>query len=445
MSRSLLLNLAPSANPAQVLSGDASIQVSDSVTVRRTSPNLYQEPRHQAFKQLDYDERFAFMLMNPDRELTVELAVTLDNGSVEVFNAYRVQHNNSRGPFKGGLRYHPDVDIDDVRSLASLMTWKTAVMDIPFGGAKGGISVDPTKLSERELERLTRTLVQRIKEVIGPDEDIPAPDMNTDGKVMAWLFDEYSKFRGFAPGVVTGKPIHLHGSLGRDAATGRGVVFGIRELLEHMKIGGVAGKSFVFQGFGNVGSWAADIIHDMGGKVVAVGDALSAVHNPKGLDIPALRNHVANGKRLDEFVDAEAIPVDEVLTFPCDVLVPAALGGVITESNAHKLDCKIVVEAANGPTTPKGDDILRSRDIMVLPDIYANAGGVTVSFFEWVQNRQNIKWEESEVNERLEKKMVSSFAPLWKIHQERNLPLRTATFVKAVERVARAENMRGLN
>mmetsp|Transcript_3026 Transcript_3026/g.8249 ORF Transcript_3026/g.8249 Transcript_3026/m.8249 type:complete len:372 (-) Transcript_3026:776-1891(-) len=369
----------------------------------------------------------------------------LDNGEIEVFNAFRVQHNNSRGPFKGGLRFHPQVDIDDVRSLASLMTWKTAVMDIPFGGAKGGIAVDPKSMSEREVEKLTRKLVVAIKEVIGTYEDIPAPDMNTGAREMAWFFDEYSKYKGFNPGVVTGKPVYLHGSLGREAATGRGTVFATRELLRALHMGKISDMTYVIQGFGNVGAWAAQIYSEMGGKVTAVSDASGGIHNASGLDIPKLRAFVAAGNRLTEFPDAERIDGKELLTMPCDVLVPAAMGGVITESNAHKLQCRVVVEAANGPTTPEADLILRDRGITVLPDIYTNGGGVTVSFFEWVQNLQNFKWEEDEVNRKLDRKMTDAFRNIWEIHTNRNIPLRTAAFVLALQKVVQAEVHRGFD
>ncbi|CAD7699451.1 unnamed protein product [Ostreobium quekettii] len=385
------------------------------------------------------------MLLEPKREVAVELVVPRDAGGVEVFRAYRVQHNNSRGPFKGGLRFHPNVDLDDVRSLASLMTWKTALMDLPFGGAKGGVQLDPHKLSERELEILTRKLVQGIKDVIGPAEDIPAPDMNTSGREMAWIFDEYSKFKGYSPGVVTGKPVHLHGSVGREAATGRGCAFGIREILKAMGYGKMSDHTFVFQGFGNVGAWASEIVHDMGGKVVAIADEHSATTNPKGLDIPALRRHAGEGHLLEAFAGGQALAKESILQVPCSILVPAALGGVITPDVARSLDCKIVVEAANGPTLPAADKILQDRGVMVLPDIYSNGGGVTVSFFEWVQNLQNFKWDEEEVNRKLERKMGAAFESLWQIHREMDVPLRTAAFVKAVGRVARAERFRGFD
>jgi len=399
----------------------------------------------EALNELEYPQKLQKLLLTPNREMSVELVLQMDSGEIEVFEAYRVQHNNSRGPFKGGLRYHQQVDIDDVRSLASLMTWKTAVMDIPFGGAKGGVTVDPRKLSERELEKLTRKLVQAIKEIIGPSEDIPAPDMNTDARVMAWFFDEYSKYKGFSPGVVTGKPVHLHGSLGREAATGRGTVFAIRELLKATQSGRIQDHTFVIQGFGNVGAWAAEILTEMGGKVLAVSDVSSAVVNENGLDIKAIREHLKSGKELAEYTEGSMIPKDDLLSIPCDVLVPAAIGGVITKETAPLIQCQFVAEAANGPTTPEGDAILRDRGITVLPDIYTNGGGVTVSFFEWVQNLQNFKWEEDDVNRKLDRKMTDAFHNIWRIHQDKKIPLRTAAFVKALQEVTRAEIHRGFD
>lgn len=399
----------------------------------------------EALNELEYPAKLQKLLLTPEREVLVELVITKDNGEIETFNAYRVQHDNSRGPYKGGLRYHPQVDLDDVRSLASLMTWKTALMDIPFGGAKGGVSVDVKVLSPREREKLTRKLVQAIKEVVGPQTDIPAPDMHTGAAEMAWFFDEYSKFAGFSPAVVTGKPVYLHGSFGREAATGRGTVFATRELLKATGNGEIRDKKIVIQGFGNVGAWAAEIYTEHGGIVTTVSDASGALHNPKGLDIIALRRHLASGWRLTDFSDGEAISPDDVLVTPCDILVPAAIGGVLTEDVARRVDCKFVVEAANGPTTPEGDKVLRERGIITLPDIYTNAGGVTVSFFEWVQNLQNYRWEEADVNRRLDDKMTEAFQGLWQVHVEKKVPLRTAAFIKALQRVTRAHIHRGFD
>jgi glutamate dehydrogenase (NAD(P)+) len=399
----------------------------------------------QALQHLEYPPRLQKLLLTPEREVSVELAILRDDGEVATYQAYRVQHDNSRGPYKGGMRYHPAVDLDDVRSLASLMTWKTAVMDIPFGGAKGGVTVDPKTLSERELEILTRKLVQALRPIMGTYEDIPAPDMNTGAREMAWIFDEFSKFAGFSPGIVTGKPVWLHGSLGREAATGRGTVFAIRELLRALGMGEIKGKTFAVMGFGNVGSWCSQVLYDYGGKVIAVADALGGVANERGLDIPELRRHASENHSLSSFPDGVAIPKESILSVPCDVLIPAALGGVITEDNVDTLQCKVVVEAANGPTTPGADKILRSRGIVALPDIYTNGGGVTVSFFEWVQNLQNFKWTEEEVNLKLDKAMTDAFMEIWAVHKETGLPLRTAAFVKALQRVTRARIHRGFD
>jgi len=444
IGRSLTSVFAPAACSLSVLSANGTMP-SGLQQLRASHAEATNTFLREALTKLEYPERLQRLLLTPQREMTVELVMQMDNGEIEVFNAYRVQHNNCRGPYKGGLRYHPAVDIDDVRSLASLMTWKTAVMDIPFGGAKGGITVDPKKLSERELEKLTRKLVVAIKEIIGTYEDIPAPDMNTDGRVMAWFFDEYSKLKGFSPGVVTGKPVYLHGSLGREAATGRGTAFAIREVLKALHMGKVADHTYVIQGFGNVGAWAAEILTEMGGKVIAVSDISGAILNEKGLDIKGLRAHMASGKKLVDYSEGTPTPSADILNLKCDVLIPAAIGGVITELNANKLQCKVVAEAANGPTTPAGDMILRERGITVLPDIYTNGGGVTVSFFEWVQNLQNFKWEEEDVNRKLDRKMTDAFKGIWDVHQEMQVPLRTAAFIVALQRVTRAEVHRGFD
>ena len=434
--------MVPSVGMVLVQSGVSAVQQKRYAGSHAENTNTFIK---QALQHLEYPERLQKLLLTPEREMTVELALLRDNGEVATFKAYRVQHENSRGPFKGGLRYHPAVDLDDIRSLASLMTWKTAVMNIPFGGAKGGITVDPKTLSERELEILTRKLVQAMKPILGTYEDIPAPDMNTGAREMAWIFDEYTKFAGFSPGVVTGKPVWLHGSLGREAATGRGTVFGIRELLKALKMGDIKDKTFVIQGFGNVGSWAAQILHEHGGRVVAVADVHGAIANERGLQVPELRQHIAEGRSLASFPDGISIPKESILTVPCDVLIPAALGGVITEANANDLQCRILVEAANGPTTPEADEILRKRGIIALPDIYTNGGGVTVSFFEWVQNLQNFKWSEEEVNVKLDRVMTDAFESIWELHESSNLPLRTAAFVVALQRVTRARVHRGFD
>ncbi|MBX3183915.1 MAG: glutamate dehydrogenase [Polyangiaceae bacterium] len=407
----------------------------------------YQTTNHfleQGFALLEMEPRYKALLMTPSRELRVELAIEMDDGSIGNYIGYRVQHDNARGPYKGGLRYHPEVDIDEVRALASLMTWKTALIGVPYGGAKGGIQVDPSQLSPRELERLTRRFTEQIGEFIGPAIDIPAPDMNTNAQVMSWIFDQYSRRYGYSPGVVTGKPVGLHGSLGRDAATGRGCLFAIRETLSAR--GEQLNKaSFVIQGFGNVGSWFARLVHEAGGRVVAVSDVHGGIANPEGLDVPALMRYVAETKRVGGFPGAKDISNAELLTTPCDVLVPAALGHVITAENAGQINARYVLEAANGPCTAQGDAVLNSRGIVCIPDIFANAGGVTVSYFEWVQNTQNLRWTEAEVNQRLEEHMVSAHAAIVKAMEDYGgCSMRAAAFALAVQRVKEATDLRGL-
>ncbi len=407
----------------------------------------YQTTNHfleQGFALLELEPRYKALLMTPSRELRVELAIEMDDGAIGNYIGYRVQHDNARGPYKGGLRYHPEVDIDEVRALASLMTWKTALIGVPFGGAKGGIQVDPAQLSPRELERLTRRFTEQIGEFIGPSIDIPAPDMNTNAQVMSWIFDQYSRRYGYSPGVVTGKPVGLHGSLGRDAATGRGCLFAIRETLSAH--GEPLNKaSFAIQGFGNVGSWFARLVHEAGGRVVAVSDVHGGIANPEGLDIPALMHYLAETKRVGGFPGAKDISNAELLTTPCDVLVPAALGHVITAENAGQISARYVLEAANGPCTAQGDAVLNSRGITCIPDIFANAGGVTVSYFEWVQNTQNLRWTEAEVNQRLEEHMVNAHQAIVKAMQQYGgCSMRAAAFALAVQRVKEATDLRGL-
>ena len=380
-------------------------------------------------------------LVTPHREVRVECTIRMDSGTIGTFTGYRVQHDNSRGPFKGGLRYHPEVNIDEVRALASLMTWKTAVVGIPYGGAKGGISVEPAALSLGELERLTRKFCAGIHEFIGDTTDIPAPDVNTNSQVMAWIMDEYAKFHGFRPGVVTGKPVELFGSLGRDEATGRGVMIAIEE---YLKTQGktLADVTYVIQGFGNVGSNAARLLHEAGGKVIGIGDHTGAFYDPKGLDIPGALLWTAAHRSLAGW-PAPSLPRDAILMQACDVLIPAALGGVIHDAVARELRCSLVVEAANGPTTPGADQILGERGIVVLPDIYANAGGVTVSYFEWAQNIQQFAWEEARIRRELESIMRAAFASIAGVARARSVDLRTAAFIVAIERVARATALRG--
>ena len=398
---------------------------------------------HRAADLLKLNDRQRQFLITPYREIKVECNIVRDDGTLATFVGYRVQHDNSRGPMKGGIRYHHQVDIDEVNALAQLMTWKTAVVDLPYGGAKGGISVDPKTLSQAELQRLTRVFTQKLADVIGPYSDIPAPDMGTNAQTMAWIVDEFSKFKGYAPGVVTGKPVELGGSLGRDAATGRGVLFAAESLFADI---GKQVKDFTYavQGFGNVGSWAARLIHAAGGKVTAVSDVGGAVRNPAGLDIPKLFEFVKETKGVKGFPGGEDMSADELLYSPVDVLIPAALGDVLTAKNADRVQAKVIIEGANHPTDIEADAILQKKGVTMLPDIFANAGGVTVSYFEWVQNVQMYRWDEEKVNGELRKVMTKAYADLKATRAKYNCDWRTAAFTMAVERVGQAALMRGL-
>ena len=398
----------------------------------------------KAARVMDLSANVERMLITPYREVKVDVSVTLDNGELGTFIGYRVQHDRSRGPMKGGLRYHPTVDLDEALGLASLMTWKTAVVNLPYGGAKGGIAVDPSRLSPRELERVTRRFVEQIHDIIGPHTDIPAPDVNTNAQVMAWIMDEYSKFHGFSPAVVTGKPVDLFGSKGREEATGRGAVFALEEYLADAGAGEVRGKTFAVQGFGNVGSWACRFLHERGGKVVAVADSRGGVRNPEGLDVPALVEHARRARTVTGFPGSDPISNEALLVLDVDVLVPAALGGVLTRANARDVRARIVLEAANAPTTPEADELLAARGVAVLPDIWVNAGGVTVSYFEWAQNIQQFTWEEDKINAELRRHMREAYATLARVARERKVSFRTAAFVVAIGRVGRATVLRGV-
>ena len=384
-------------------------------------------------------------LLVPRRELQVKLNVQLDNGQTETFTGFRVQHDNSRGPFKGGIRYHHEVNLDEVRSLASLMTWKTAVVDIPFGGAKGAVLCRPANLSAGEKQRLTRALVRSLHEVIGPDTDIPAPDVGTSAAEMGWFVDEFELLHGYAPGVVTGKPLELCGSLGREAATGRGTLFAIREILRLAGAGEIAGKTFAVQGFGNVGAWAARLIAAEGGRIIAVANSQTGVYNQKGIDAELLWLQYQQGDRSFSQAAGEKITNADLLALDCDVLVPAALGGVITAENAGRVRAKFIAEAANHPVTPEADALLRERGLVLIPDILCNAGGVTVSYFEWVQNAQRAAWSELKVNAELELKMTEACRSVWALAREANVDLRTGAFLLAVKRVAAAIALRGFH
>lgn len=385
------------------------------------------------------------ILLTPFRVVKVELVIESDKGNLLHFLGYRVQHSNARGPLKGGLRYHPSVDEDEATALATLMTWKTAVVDVPFGGAKGGINCDPNLLSTRELDSLTRQFVERIKDVIGPTLDIPAPDVNTDGRIMAWIMDEYSKYAGFSPGVVTGKPLQLFGSPGREEATGRGVMIVLEEALAEQKRK-LSDVTVALQGFGNVGSHAARLLAQRGAKIVAVGDHAGGVANAKGLDAEALAAWTRQHRTVKGFPGGDAFDGRDVLTWKADVLIPAALGDVLTGANAEHVQAEIIVEGANAPTTPEADEIFQRRGITVVPDILANAGGVTVSYFEWAQNIQQFRWDLERVNGELDRTMRKAFAAVRDVGREMKVDSRTAALILAIRRVGQAAVARkGLN
>jgi glutamate dehydrogenase (NAD(P)+) len=387
-------------------------------------------------------EELRVLLKTPFREMRVAVPIRRDDGTGAVFVGYRVQHNGARGPCKGGIRYHPDVDFYEIRALAALMTWKTALMDIPFGGAKGGVACIPWEMSTAELERLTRKFIQRISIILGVNRDVPAPDMYTNAQTMAWIMDQYGRKNGYTPAMVTGKPLELGGSQGREAATGRGTIF----VLEHVaREWGVdpAGATAAIQGFGNVGAFAARFFHELGGKVVAVSDINGGLHAPDGLDVPALLAHVAQHRTIAGFAQGKPITNQEILTVPCDFLIPAALGGVINRTNADQVRARFVIEGANAPTTPAAEQKLAERGVIVAPDILVNAGGVTVSYFEWVQNLQQFYWEEEQVNRELAKRMERAWGEVLDVHKQRQVDLRRAAYLIAIDRVARAESLRG--
>jgi glutamate dehydrogenase (NAD(P)+) len=401
--------------------------------VERVAP--YIEPRLQPWIET---------LRRPKRILIVDIPIKLENGTIAHYEGYRVQHNLSRGPGKGGIRFHPEVTLSEVMALSAWMTIKNAVVNVPYGGAKGGIRVDPKQLSRDELERLTRRYTSEINVIIGPDKDIPAPDVNTNEQVMAWLMDTYSMNQGrTVTGVVTGKPISLGGSLGRHDATGRGVFVTACEAAKKLGIA-IDGARVAVQGFGNVGEAAARIFHDHAAKVVAVQDETGTVHNPKGIDPRQLLAYRRETGTLAGYPGAETIAAGDFWDVDCDFLVPAALEGQITEHNASRIKARVVVEGANGPTTPTADSILHERGVVVVPDVLANAGGVTVSYFEWVQDMSAYFWTEAEIAQRLERIMSEAFASVWDVAQQKSLSLRTAAFVVACQRVLEARALRGL-
>ena len=394
-----------------------------------------------AIKELGLKPNIANTLEMPDRELTVEVPFRKDNGEMESVLGFRVQHNNTRGPFKGGIRYHEHVDIEEVRSLATLMTWKTSLLDIPYGGGKGGIGVDPSKYSRTELERMSRNFFRAIDPIIGVNIDIPAPDVNTNAQVMSWFMDEYSQTHGYTPAIVTGKPLELGGSEGREAATGRGTAVITRETADKWGIE-LKNAKVVIQGFGNVGSYAAKFLHEYGCKIIGVSDVTGGLFDPDGLDIPSLFEHNSKNRTIDGFKQGKKISNDELLALECDFMIPAALGSAINKSNVDSLNCKVIVEAANGPVTGDAANKLWDRKIGIIPDILTNAGGVTVSYFEWVQNLQQFKWTEDDVNAKLETKMVNAFNEVFELREKNNVPMRIASFMVAIDRVHKAYALR---
>ena len=384
------------------------------------------------------------MIKYPERILTVSVPVRMDNGHIHRFEAYRVQHSSVRGPAKGGIRYHPQVTLDEVKALATWMTWKCAVVNIPFGGAKGGVTCNPKVMSQDELQRMTRRYTSAILPLIGPERDIPAPDVYTNSQTMAWIMDTYSMTKGYAiPGVVTGKPISLGGSLGRSEATGRGVFNTIGCACEHLKIN-LSGARVVVPGFGNAGSVAAQLLAEAGARVIAVSDSTGCIYNPKGLDIAAVSQLKALTGRVAGFPEAESLTAAELLGLECEILVPAALENTLVEENAPRVRARIVAEAANGPVTPAADRILEAKDCFVIPDILCNAGGVTVSYFEWVQDEQHLFWDAQDVYQRLERVMKTAFREVLKIHLDRRVPMRRAANMLGIGRVAEAVQIRGI-
>jgi glutamate dehydrogenase (NAD(P)+) len=396
----------------------------------------------RAADHVGLDDEMRAVFRSSYRELTVQVPVRMDDGRLEVFTGYRVQHNGARGPYKGGVRYHPDADLDEVRALASLMTWKTAVVDIPYGGAKGGVQCDPTAMSPGEKERLTRRFTGTISYVLGINRDIPAPDVNTDAQTMAWMMDAYSSRYGYTPAIVTGKPVELGGSLGREAATGRGVVYCLAEAARDLGID-LEDATVAVQGFGNVGSWAARLVGELGCRVVAVSDVRGGVYAADGIDVHAALARVRESGSVVDLPGTERITNAELLELEVDVLIPAALDRVVNEGNADRVKARVIMEGANHPVTPAADEILHERGIVVVPDILANAGGVTVSYFEWVQNIQQFRWEEDHVNEELRKVMAKSWKNVHGRSTVDGIPLRLAAFAIAVEKVEHADRLRG--
>jgi glutamate dehydrogenase (NAD(P)+) len=396
-------------------------------------------------KMLDLDDGMHQILANPKRVLLVSLPVKMDDGEIRVFAGFRSQHNDARGPYKGGIRYHPQVTIDEVKALSMWMTWKCAIADIPYGGGKGGIICDPKSMSPGELERLTRRYAYAISDIIGPHTDIPAPDVYTGGKEMAWIMDTYSAIKGnfVQPEVITGKPLAIGGSLGRNEATGRGLAITVREAAKRLKIE-MKGAKLVVQGFGNAGQFSAQFLEDQGATLIAASDSKGCIMNKKGMSVSDLRKYKEETGTVSDFPNTQRISNEDLLTLDCTILVPAALENQLTNQNAGEVKAKIVAEAANGPTTPDADNILFENKVLLIPDILANGGGVTVSYFEWLQNLRREYWTEQHVNERLDSNITKAFSDVYEIHMKMNLNMRKASMILAVNKVVEAIKIRGL-
>jgi glutamate dehydrogenase/leucine dehydrogenase len=420
--------------------------MSESRNVSTINPfDIALEQLDEAAKLVNLDEGLHQVLAHPKRVLIVSIPVKMDDGRIQVFTGFRSQHNDARGPFKGGIRYHPQVTIDEVKALSMWMTWKCAIADIPYGGGKGGIICDPKQMSETELERMTRRYAYGIADIIGPRTDIPAPDVYTGGKEMAWIMDTYSALKGNygQPEIITGKPLSIGGSLGRAEATGRGLSFTVREAANKLKIN-MHTATVAVQGFGNAGQFAAQLLEEQGAKVIAVSDSKGGVYNKNGIQIGALRKHKEKKGSVEEFSDSKSISNPEVLETECTILIPAALENQITKKNASKINAKVVAEAANGPTTTDADDVLYKNKILVIPDVLANGGGVTVSYFEWLQNLRREYWSEAQVNEMLDKNITRAFSDVYSTHEKYHVNMRKASTLLAINRVVEAIKIRGL-
>jgi len=403
------------------------------------------EQLDEAAKLIKLDNGMHKILAHPKRVLTVSVPVRMDNGEIAVFTGFRSQHNDARGPYKGGIRYHPQVTLDEVKALSMWMTWKCAIAEIPYGGGKGGIICNPKEMSEGELERMTRRYAYAISDIIGPHTDIPAPDVYTGGKEMAWIMDTYSALKGnfVQPELITGKPLPIGGSLGRNEATGRGLSFTVREAAKKLKIN-LKTVTVAVQGFGNAGQFAAQLIEEQGAKIIAVSDSQGGVYNKNGLQVGALRKHKEKTGSVVGFPGAKSISNEDLLETECTILIPAALENQITKKNAGKIGAKIMAEAANGPTTPEADDILYKNKVLVIPDVLANGGGVTVSYFEWLQNLRREYWSENDVNERLDRNITKAFLDVYETHEKYGVNMRKASTLLAVNRVVEALKIRGI-